>query len=822
MHIVVVESPAKAKTIEGYLGSDYKVIASFGHIRDLPSSEGSVQPDNDFEMLWEMDAKGKKQTKIIQDALKSASSLILATDPDREGEAIAWHVLQALKEKGSLKDKEVSRVTFNAITKKIVTEAIASPRELDNELIDAYLARRALDYLVGFTLSPVLWRKLPGARSAGRVQSVALRLLCEREIEIESFDPKEYWSINALLSHSDHSPFKASLTHLNGKKLEQFDIKNAEEADKIKIKLENSDFIVKEIDEKEVSRKPSPPFITSSLQMEASRKLGMSAKNTMQVAQRLYQNGLITYMRTDGVQIGEEGISEIRSTIDKVFGDDYVPTNSNTYASKVTNAQEAHEAIRPTDTNINPERMNGDFSKEEKDLYALIWKRTLASQMQNWRGLRTTINISNKEMDINLRVSGTVTLFNGFRTLYEEGRKDSSKEEIQELPKLEKEQELNKIDIENNQHFTKAPPRFSEATLVKSLEEKGIGRPSTYASIISVLQDRQYVRIENRYFHPEAKGRLLSSFLENFFKQYVSYNFTADLEKNLDKVSNGEVNWKEFLNSFWKEFSVCANSALELRTREILDTLNESIGHHVFKDENGEINRKCPKCDGGELSLKTSRNGAFVGCSSYPDCKYTRSFGSGGQNVEAKILGKYPGTDEDIHLLIGRYGPYVQIGDGEDKEVKPKRSSIPKTIDPADLNLEKAIDLLSLPRVIGLHPEDNKEITGALCRFGPYLLHEGVYANLQNVDELFTIGLNRAVDLIEEKRSNPGRGRGSKTLKELGNHPKDKKPINLMDGKYGPYVKHGKKNVSIPKDNSPDDITLDIAIDLLNKPKKKK
>jgi DNA topoisomerase-1 len=822
MHVVVVESPAKAKTIEGYLGSDYKVIASFGHIRDLPSSEGSVQPDNDFEMLWEMDAKGKKQTKIIQDALKSASSLILATDPDREGEAIAWHVLQTLQDNGSLKGKDVTRVTFNAITKKIVTEAIANPRELDKELVDAYLARRALDYLVGFTLSPVLWRKLPGARSAGRVQSVALKLLCEREIEIESFNPKEYWSINALLSHSDHAPFKASLTHLDGKKLDQFDIKNSEEANKIKSKLENSEYIVKEIDEKEVSRKPSPPFITSSLQMEASRKLGMSAKNTMQVAQRLYQNGLITYMRTDGVQIGEEGINEIRSTIDNTFGNSYLPTKPNEYATKAANAQEAHEAIRPTDTKINPERMNSDSSKEERDLYGLIWKRTLASQMENWKGLRTTINITNKEMDLNLRVSGTVTLFNGFRTLYEEGRKESSSEEIQELPKLEKNQTLNKIEIEEIQHFTKAPPRFSEATLVKSLEEKGIGRPSTYASIISVLQDRQYVRIESRYFHPEAKGRLLSSFLENFFTQYVSYNFTADLEKNLDKVSNGEMNWKDFLSSFWSEFSICAKSALELRTREILETLNESIGNHVFKDENGKINRKCPKCEDGELSLKTSRNGAFVGCSSYPECKYTRSFGSSEQNVEAKILGKYPGTDDEIHLLIGRYGPYVQIGDGEGKETKPKRSSIPKTIDPADLTLEKAIDLLSLPRVIGLHPDDGNEISGALGRFGPYLLHEGVYANLQNVDELFTIGLNRAVDLIEDKRSNPGRGRGSKIIKELGSHPKDKKNITLMDGKYGPYIKHGKTNVGIPKDSSLDSITLESAIDLLNKSKKKK
>ena len=822
MHVVVVESPAKAKTIESYLGSSYKVIASFGHIRDLPSSEGSVKPDNNFEMSWEMDTKGKKQTKIIQDALKSANSLILATDPDREGEAIAWHVLQALNEKGGLKDKEVSRVTFNAITKKTVTEAIENPRELDTELIDAYLARRALDYLVGFTLSPVLWRKLPGARSAGRVQSVALRLLCEREIEIESFIPKEYWSINTFLTFEDNPTFKASLTHFDSKKLDQFDIKTSDEAEKIKTLLENSNFVVEKIDEKEVSRKPSPPFITSSMQMEASRKLGMSAKNTMQVAQRLYQNGLITYMRTDGVQIGEEGVNEIRSSINKIYGDEYLPSKSNEYKSKITNAQEAHEAIRPTDASMSPERIGSEFSKEEKDLYGLIWKRTIASQMENWRGLRTTINISNNEKDVYLRVSGTVTVFDGYRTLYEEGRKEDKPQDSQELPKLEKGQLLNLINTETNQHFTKAPPRYSEATLVKSLEEKGIGRPSTYASIISVLQDRQYVIIENRYFKPEAKGRLLSSFLENFFTQYVSYNFTADLEKNLDKVSNGEINWKDFLNNFWNEFSVCADSALELRTREILDKLNESIGGHVFKDENGEVNRQCPKCSEGELSLKTSRNGAFVGCSEYPDCKYTRSFGTSEKKIEEKILGKDPSSGEDIHLLIGRYGPYVQIGLNEDKDKKPKRSSIPKTIDPSDLTIEKAIDLLSLPKVIGIHPDDSKEITGAIGPYGPYLLHEGVYANLQNVDELFTIGLNRAVDLIEEKRANPGRGRGSKVIKELGNHPKDKKPIKLMDGKYGPYVKYGKLNVSVPKEKNIDDVDIDVAIDLLNKPKKKK
>ena len=622
MHLVVVESPAKAKTIEGYLGSDYKVIASLGHIRDLPSSEGSVKPDEDFKMIWELGDKGKKQAKTLNEAVKNSESLILATDPDREGEAIAWHVLEVLQEKGSLADKKISRVTFNAITKKEINEAINNPREIDTEMVQAYLARRALDYLVGFTLSPVLWRKLPGARSAGRVQSVALRLICEREIEIESFIPQEYWSVNSHFSYEDNDPFEAKLTHFDSKKLEQFDINNEDRSEEIKLAIQEASFKITDIQEKNVSRKPSPPFITSTLQMEASRKLNMTAKVTMMTAQKLYEAGLITYMRTDGVQIGKESIEEIRSSIGAIYGEDFLPDELRDYQGNIANAQEAHEAIRPTDPKKTPDIVKNELNDDQYGLYSLIWKRTLASQMENWRGMRTTVLINNEDGDISFRASGTVTVFEGFRALYEEGRAED-KEELQNLPKLVKDSSLANIKTNTNQHFTKPPPRFSEPSLVKSLEEKGIGRPSTYASIISVLQDRNYVRLDKRYFYPEDKGRLVTSFLESFFRQYVGYDFTAQLEENLDKVSNGEMNWKDFLNNFWGEFNSCSEKALELRTRDILDQLNESLGNHIFKDDKGEINRKCPKCEEGILSLKTSRNGAFIGCSAYPDCKYT-------------------------------------------------------------------------------------------------------------------------------------------------------------------------------------------------------
>ncbi len=821
MHLVVVESPAKAKTIESYLGSEYKVIASLGHIRDLPSSEGSVKPDQDFEMVWELGEKGKKQAKTINEAVKNSDSLILATDPDREGEAIAWHVLDFLQKKGSLKDKKISRVTFNAITKNEVNEAINNPREIDNEMVEAYLARRALDYLVGFTLSPVLWRKLPGARSAGRVQSVALRIICEREIEIESFKPQEYWSIEGMFSYEDFEPFEAKLTHFNNEKLDQFDINNEKQSQEIKEIIESNSYKVNEIKEKEVTRKPSPPFITSTLQMESSRKLGMTAKNTMMTAQKLYEAGLITYMRTDGVQIGKESIEELRNSISAIYGDKYLPKELNEYKGKVANAQEAHEAIRPTDPKKTPDILKNDLSSDQLELYSLIWKRTLASQMENWKGLRTTIIINNENKDIIFRASGTVTTFEGFRALYEEGRKEE-KEESQDLPRLNEGKNLSNIKTNTNQHFTKAPPRYSEASLVKSLEEKGIGRPSTYASIISVLQDRNYVRLEKRYFFPEDKGRLVTSFLEGFFRQYVGYDFTAELEKNLDKVSNGEINWKDFLNNFWGEFNDCSQKALELRTRDILDKLNESLGNHIFKNDEGEIDRKCPKCEGA-LSLKTSRNGAFIGCSSYPECKYTRTFGSNG-NIEPKLIGLHPETNKEINLLIGRYGPYVEIK--EDNEEKPKRASIPKTIDPSEVNIELALNLLSLPKIVGIHPEDGNEIKAGLGRFGPYVVHEGIFASLANVEELFTIGLNRAVDLIEEKKANPGRGRGSKKIKDLGKNPENNEDLTLMEGRYGPYVKSGKVNASIPKDKNIDDINIEIAIELIknqkNKKKKKK
>ena len=819
VHLVVVESPAKAKTIEGYLGSDYKVIASLGHIRDLPSSEGSVNPNENFKMIWELGDKGKKQAKTLNEAVKNSESLILATDPDREGEAIAWHVLEVLQEKGSLVDKKISRVTFNAITKKEIQDAINNPREIDNEMVQAYLARRALDYLVGFTISPVLWRKLPGARSAGRVQSVALRLICEREIEIESFIPQEYWSINSHFSFEDNNPFEAKLTHFDGNKLEQFDINNEKKSKEIKNNIQKADFKITDIQEKSVSRKPSAPFITSTLQMESSRKLNMSAKVTMMTAQKLYEAGLITYMRTDGVQIGKESIKEIRSSIGAIYGEEYLPNELRDYQGNIANAQEAHEAIRPTDPKKTPDLLKNELNHDQFELYTLIWKRTLASQMENWSGMRTTVLINNQDNNISFRASGTVTVFEGFRALYEEGRTEEN-EAPQNLPKLLKDSSLATIKIETNQHYTKPPPRFSEASLVKSLEEKGIGRPSTYASIISVLQERSYVRLDKRYFYPEDKGRLVTSFLENFFKQYVGYDFTAQLEQNLDKVSNGDMNWKDFLNNFWGEFNACSEKALELRTRDILDQLNESLGNHIFRDESGSIDRKCPKCEEGVLSLKTSRNGAFIGCSSYPDCKYTRTFGSN-SNIEPRIIGLHPETNKEINLLIGRYGPYLEV-QADDSESKPKRSTIPKTIDPDEVNLELAINLLSLPKLIGIHPEDGNEIKAGLGRFGPYVVHEGIFASLTNVEELFSIGLNRAIDLIEEKKLNPGRGRVSKTLKEIGKHPEDKKDIILMEGRYGPYVKHGKINASLPKDINLDDVNIEMAVELIQNQKNKK
>ena len=831
MNLVIVESPAKAKTINKYLGSDYEVLASYGHVRDLPSKDGSVLPDDDFAMHWEADAKGAKRLSEIAEAAKRADRVILATDPDREGEAISWHVLEVLKKKRALKDTPVERVTFNAITKSAVLEAMANPRQLDMELVDAYLARRALDYLVGFTLSPVLWRKLPGARSAGRVQSVALRIVVDREMEIEKFKPQEYWSIEADLN-ADSPPFTARLVKHAGKRVQRLDIKDEATADAARAAIKAGDFTINSVEKKPVRRNPAPPFTTSTLQQEASRKLGVTAQRTMQAAQKLYEGvdetgGLITYMRTDGVSVSPEGLAQAREVIGKEYGPAYVPSEPRFYKVKAKNAQEAHEAIRPTNIARHPDsvRLDSDLQR----LYELIWKRMVASQMEAARLDRTTVEIETSDGHTGLRATGQVVTFDGFLAVYEEGRDEKQKgaegdegeDDTSRLPAL-KEGAKAKVDaIRTDQHFTEPPPRYSEATLVKKLEELGIGRPSTYASTLSTLRDREYVRVDKNRFYPEDKGRLVTAFLEQFFRKWVEYDFTAALETQLDEVSAGELNWKVLLRQFWQDFHAATQAAGELRTTAILDALNESLGAHIFPDKgDGSDPRECPLCHQGQLSLKTSRFGAFIGCSRYPDCKYTRPVASpsaedGSAESGDRELGVDPATGQPVQLKIGRFGPYVEMAppDGE----KPKRSSLPKGWSPASLDLDRALKLLSLPRQVGVHPEDGKTISAGLGRYGPFILHDGTYANVSDIEEVFDIGLNRAVALLAEKRAGGGRGRGAATtpLKDLGAHPETGEPIHVMAGRFGPYVKSGKINATLPKGTTPEDLTLEVALPLL-------
>lgn len=831
MNLVIVESPAKAKTINKYLGSGYEVLASYGHVRDLPSKDGSVLPDDDFAMHWEADAKGAKRLSEIAEAAKRADRVILATDPDREGEAISWHVLEVLKKKRALKDTPVERVTFNAITKSAVLEAMANPRQLDMELVDAYLARRALDYLVGFTLSPVLWRKLPGARSAGRVQSVALRIVVDREMEIEKFKPQEYWSIEADLN-ADSPPFTARLVKHAGKRVQRLDIKDEATADAARAAIKAGDFTINSVEKKPVRRNPAPPFTTSTLQQEASRKLGFTAQRTMQAAQKLYEGvdetgGLITYMRTDGVSVSPEGLAQAREVIGKEYGPAYVPSEPRFYKVKAKNAQEAHEAIRPTNIARHPDsvRLDSDLQR----LYELIWKRMVASQMEAARLDRTTVEIETSDGLTGLRATGQVVTFDGFLAVYEEGRDEKQKgaegdegeDDTSRLPAL-KEGAKAKVDaIRTDQHFTEPPPRYSEATLVKKLEELGIGRPSTYASTLSTLRDREYVRVDKNRFYPEDKGRLVTAFLEQFFRKWVEYDFTAALETQLDEVSAGELNWKVLLRQFWQDFHAATQAAGELRTTAILDALNESLGAHIFPDKgDGSDPRECPLCHQGQLSLKTSRFGAFIGCSRYPDCKYTRPVASpsaedGSAESGDRELGTDPATGQPVQLKIGRFGPYVEIAppDGE----KPKRSSLPKGWSPASLDLHRALKLLSLPRQVGVHPEDGKTISAGLGRYGPFILHDGTYANVSDIEEVFDIGLNRAVALLAEKRAGGGRGRGAATtpLKDLGAHPETGEPIHVMAGRFGPYVKSGKINATLPKGTTPEDLTLEVALPLL-------
>ncbi len=832
MDVVIVESPAKAKTINKYLGPGYEVLASYGHVRDLPAKNGSVDPDADFSMLWEIDAKSQKRLSDIAHAVKKADRLILATDPDREGEAISWHVLEILRQKKALTDQKIQRVVFNAITKQSVLDAMKQPRDIDAALVDAYLARRALDYLVGFTLSPVLWRKLPGARSAGRVQSVALRLVCDRELEIERFVSQEYWSLVATLATKKDETFEARLVGADGKKIDRLSIGRGEEAEAFKRALDFAKFTVASVESKPGKRHPWPPFTTSTLQQEASRKLGFSATNTMRAAQRLYEGidiggetvGLITYMRTDGVQIAPEGISQIRGFIGRSYDKRYLPAAPRIYKTKAKNAQEAHEAIRPTDISRKPADVRRHLDQDQFALYELIWKRTVASQMESAEVERTTADIVAQAAGrgLELRATGTVTTFDGFLTLYQESRdEDSEDEDGRRLPPLAAHDELDRREIKATQHFTEPPPRYTEASLVKKLEELGIGRPSTYASTLGVLRDRGYVNLDKKRLVPSDNGRLLTAFLESFFLRYVEYDFTAGLEEKLDQISNHELFWKDVLRDFWRDFDAAISGTTELRTSEVLDALNEILGPHIFpKRADGGEPRQCQVCGTGQLSLKTGKFGAFIGCSNYPECRYTRQLSANGADDTAgvggdgvKVLGTDPETGLEVSLRDGRFGPYIQLGEAVEKE-KPKRASIPKGWAVADIDLEKALSLLALPREVGPHPETGKTIVAGIGRYGPYVAHDGTYASLQSVEEVFEVGLNRAVTVIAEKKERGGRGGRGAPGKTLGDHPEGG-AIVLRDGKYGPYVSHGKINATIPRSREAESITLEEAVSLI-------
>jgi DNA topoisomerase I len=833
MNVVIVESPAKAKTINKYLGRDYEVYASYGHVRDLPSKDGSVDPETDFTMVWDVDAKSAKRLSEIANAVKQADRVILATDPDREGEAISWHVLEVLKAKRVLKDKTVERVVFNAITKSAVLEAMQHPREIDAALVDAYLARRALDYLVGFNLSPVLWRKLPGARSAGRVQSVALRIVCDRELEIEQFISREYWSLLAQLKTKAGLSFAARLTGADGKKIGRLDIATEAVAKDLQTALDRAKFSVADVESKPAKRHPAAPFTTSSLQQEASRKLGFAPARTMQLAQKLYEGadidgetvGLITYMRTDGADMAPEAITAARRVIGKEYGDKYVPKVPRKYLVKAKNAQEAHEAIRPTDLGRLPKHVMRSLDPDQARLYELIWTRTIASQMESAELERTTVDIVAKDgaRTLDLRATGQVVRFDGFLKLYQEGKDDEDDEEGGRLPPMAKGEPLGKDKIEASQHFTEPPPRFTEATLVKRMEELGIGRPSTYASTLAVLKDREYVRIEKKRLVPEDKGRLVTAFLESFFTRYVGFDFTADLEEKLDRVSNSEIDWKQVLRDFWIEFSGALAGTKDLRTTQVLDSLNEILGPHIFPaKEDGSNPRACPSCGTGQLSLKLGKFGAFIGCSNYPDCKFTRTLadtgaeanGIDGERPGVKVLGQDPETGDEVSLRDGRFGAYIQLGEGD----KPKRTSVPKTMVPADVTLEKALKLLSLPREVAKHPETKEPILAGLGRFGPYVQHGKTYANIGKDEDILEIGGNRAIDLIVAKESGLSGRRfgndGAGAARALGDHPSGG-AVTIKAGRYGPYVNHGKINATLPRDADPTSFTLEEAIALL-------
>ncbi|MEX0280851.1 MAG: type I DNA topoisomerase [Arenibacterium sp.] len=830
MPVVVVESPAKAKTINKYLGSDYTVLASYGHVRDLPPKDGSVDPDHEFDMKWEVASDSKKHVKAIADALAEDNELILATDPDREGEAISWHLQEALTKRRSIKkDTKVARVTFNAITKEAVTEAMRNPRDVDMPLVEAYLARRALDYLVGFNLSPVLWRKLPGAKSAGRVQSVCLRLIVEREMEIEAFNAQEYWSVKALLATPRGQEYEARLTVLAGKKLDRFDIENETQAELAVQAITSRDLSVKSVEAKPASRNPSAPFMTSTLQQEASRKFGMGARQTMSTAQRLYEAGHITYMRTDGIDMAPEAVSAAREAVKDRFGPEYVPQSPRNYKNKAKNAQEAHECIRPTNMAADANALKLTDGEQRK-LYDLIWKRTLACQMESARLERTTVDIGSVDDQVMLRATGQVVLFDGFMRIYEEGRDDVVvDDDDKRLPQISQGEPAEKRKITPEQHFTQPPPRYTEATLVKRMEELGIGRPSTYASIVTTIQDREYVRKDKNRLIPEDKGRLVTAFLINYFRRYVGYDFTAGLEDELDHVSAGDANYKNVLKRFWADFSAAIAETSELRITDVLEKINEVLEPHLFPpNEDGSDPRQCPNCGLGRLSMRTARSGgAFIGCSNYPECRYTRAFGPPGAEDDGAIPpdGKLLGHDQDdeIRVFKGRFGPYVQRGQVTEDNKKPPRQSIPKEWPPHELELERALMLLSLPREIGPHPEDGVMVWSNIGRYGPYLKHAastsergGTNANLESLDEVFTVGMNRAVQLLAEKvASRGGRGTPATPLKELGEHPDSGGMVSIMKGRYGPYVKWEKINATIPKETDPEAVTMEMAVELI-------
>ena len=812
MQLVIVESPAKAKTIEKYLGPGFKVLASYGHIRDLPPKDGSVNPDNGFEMLWDNYADKAKQLKAITDEAKKADGLILATDPDREGEAISWHVQEVLAKKKALPAK-VGRVTFNAITKQAVTDAMQHPRALDVDLIDAYRARRALDYLVGFTLSPVLWRKLPGAKSAGRVQSVALRLIVEREREIEAFRAQEYWSVKAGMEHKGQK-FDAHLIQYLGKKLDKMDLKTENDAEQARLAVESGKFTVETVETKPVTRNPQPPFTTSTLQQEAARKLGFSASHTMRIAQGLYEDGAITYMRTDGVQMDHSAISAARKSISDRFDSGYLPEKPRVYQSKAKNAQEAHEAIRPTDFSRD-KAGSGDHGR----LYDLIFKRAMASQMASARMERTTVDLLDGTGQTGLRATGQVIKFPGFLAVYEEGLDDSEGEDGAILPALAVGDTPAKHAAEKTQHFTQPPPRFSEATLVKRLEELGIGRPSTYASTIQVLKDRAYVRVEKNRFFAEESGRLLTAFLERFFERYVAYDYTAGLEDQLDEISGGRSDWQSFLEAFWRDFKPKTVEVMEQKPSEVTAELDIFLSPYLFPErEDGTDPRICPKCGDGRLALRGGKFGAFVACSNYPECKYTRKFaqpgGESGEDTGPEVLGQHPETQLEVSRKSGRFGPYFEMGEGADV----KRAPIPKDIPAEDIGLEWAVKLLSLPRTVGVHPESGEPVTASIGRYGPYLAHNGKYARLQSTTEVFETGMNSAVVKLAEALANPGRGRGAARapLKELGKHPRTDAEIKLMEGRFGPYVTDGMTNATLPKSISLNELTLEEAAQLID------